>query len=30
MESQIEVTFTYEDYRITVEQNGAVEFVQVW
>ena len=28
-EAQIEVTFTYEGYRITVEQNGGAKFVQV-
>lgn len=28
-EAQIKVTFTYEGYRITVEQNGRAEFVMV-
>lgn len=28
-EAQIEVMFSYEGYRITVEQNGTAEFVQV-
>lgn len=26
--AQIEVTFTYENYRVTVEQNGAARFVK--
>jgi len=28
-EAQVEITFTYEDYRITVEQNGTARFVKV-
>lgn len=28
-EAQIEVEFTYADYRITVDQTGGAEFVQV-
>ena len=28
-EAQMTVTFTYEDFRVTVEQNGAARFVQV-
>ena len=28
-EAQMEVTFTYEGYRITVEQNGNAKFVKV-
>jgi hypothetical protein len=27
-EAQVEVTFSYEGYRITVEQNGRARFVQ--
>jgi len=27
-ESQMEVEFSYETYRITVEQNGAAKFVK--
>jgi hypothetical protein len=27
-EAQIEITFTYENYRVTVEQNGAARFVR--
>ncbi|WP_178918348.1 HalOD1 output domain-containing protein [Natronomonas gomsonensis] len=28
-EAQLTITFTYEGYRITVEQNGRAEFVKV-
>lgn len=28
-EAQVEVTFSYEGYRITVEQNGHAEFVSI-
>ena len=28
-EAEIEITFTYEGYRITVEQNGRAEFVKL-
>lgn len=28
-DAQVKVTFTYEGYRITVEQNGRTEFVKV-
>lgn len=27
-EAQVEVTFSYEGYRITVEQNGSAKFVE--
>lgn len=28
-DAQIEVTFTYDGYRVTVEQNGTARFVEV-
>jgi hypothetical protein len=28
-EAQMEITFSYEGYRITVEQNGSAEFVRL-
>lgn len=28
-EAQLQVTFTYAGYRVTVEQNGSAKFVQV-
>lgn len=28
-ESQVEITFTYEGYRITIHQDGKAEFVKV-
>lgn len=28
-EAQVEITFTYEGYRITVEQNGSAQFVKI-
>lgn len=28
-EAQVEISFNYEGYRITVEQNGRAEFVKV-
>jgi len=28
-EAQMEVTFSYEGYRITIEQDGTAEFVRV-
>lgn len=28
-DAQIEITFTYDGYRVTVEQNGEVRFVDV-
>lgn len=28
-DAQITITFTYEDYRVTVEQNGHAKFVEV-
>lgn len=28
-EAQVEITFSYEGYRITVEQNGNVQFVKL-
>jgi hypothetical protein len=28
-DAQLEITFTYEGYRITVEQNGSAKFVRV-
>jgi hypothetical protein len=28
-EAQVEITFTYEGYRITVEQDGSAQFVEV-
>ena len=28
-EAQVQVQFTYEGYRVTVEQNGSCEFVKV-
>ena len=28
-EAQMEITFTYEDYRVTVAQDGTAKFVQV-
>lgn len=28
-EAQMQITFSYEEYRITVEQNGDAEFVKI-
>jgi hypothetical protein len=28
-EAQVQITFTYEGYRITVEQDGSAQFVEV-
>lgn len=28
-EAQMEITFSYEGYRITVEQNGTVRFIKI-
>lgn len=28
-EAQVQLTFTYEDYRITIHQDGSAEFVKV-